>query len=455
MMNQISSVNNVGIPVSETPLMSFSESNRLRKRAHQIIPGGCNSYSTGDESFSDNSPGFICRGEGCRVLDVDGNKFIEYGMGLQSVALGHGCKSVARAAYRATLQGSHFLKPTPIEMQLAEKMLSLLPHGDMIKFGKNGSDVTTAAMALARAYTGRDLIGTPVDQAFFPADGGYSGPYPVKGGVPQQIRDLTVCFEYNDIKSVQALFDRYPEKIACIIMEPARYEVPENDFLHHVKEICHKNGAVFILDETITGFRWHLNGAQHFYNVQADLSIYGGAMANGFPISALIGKRELMELEGINQNGERALLLSQIFGAETGSLAAALETIRVFQEENIIDYMWSMGRKLKQGITAITSELNLDRFFTTSGYPCCMTYHTKDQNNQPSAQFRRLFMQETIKRGLLMPSLVVCYAHTEDDIAFTLDKVGEALTIYKKALEEGVGKYLVGVNDQPIFKKYA
>jgi len=434
--------------------VDFSESNILRKKAHRIIPGGCHTYAKGDDQYPELSPGFISRGEGCHVFDVDGNEFIEYGMGLRSVTLGHGHRRVARAAYEASLKGVNFLRPSPIEVELAEEMLSLLPHGDMIKFGKNGSDVTSAAIKLARAYTGRDMVAIPSDQPFFSVDDWFIGSTPMNAGIPKQVRELTVQFTYNDIESVKSLFDKYPDQIACLIMEPAKYEDPEDYFLHKTKEICHQHGAVFILDEIITGFRWHLNGAQTYYDIQADLSTFGKAMANGFSVSALIGKRELMEAGGLSHDKERVFLLSQTFGGETGSLAAALETIKIYKEENVVDYIWKIGRKLEKGILNIIEELNLEGYFTLSGHPCCLVFGTNDDDFQPSQSFRTLFMQETIKRGLLMPSLIVSYAHTENDIEFTLNGIKEALVVYKRALEEGIDNFLLGPSVKPVLRKY-
>lgn len=439
----------------ESAPMVFTESDKLRRRAHQIIPGGCHTYAKGDDQYPALSPGFISRGEGCHVFDVDGNEFIEYGMGLRSVTLGHGEKRVAKAAYDATLKGVNFLRPSPIELQLAEEMLSLLPYGDMIKFGKNGSDVTTAAIKLARAYTGRDIVAIPANQPFFSVDDWFIGTTPMNAGIPKQIRDLTVTFNYNDIESVKLLFERHAGKIACLIMEPAKYEDPEDSFLHKTKEICHRHGAIFILDEIITGFRWHLNGAQKYYNIQADLSTFGKAMANGFSISALIGKQELMEAGGFHHTKERVFLLSQTFGAETGPMAAALKTLQIYREEDVVGYLWEVGNILKKGIRNIIRELDLEGFFTISGHPCCMVFGTNDSNQQPSQPFRTLFMQETIKHGLLMPSLIVSYAHTKKDVEFTFNGMREALIVYKKALEEGVEKYLVGPSEQHVFRKYS
>lgn len=456
-MDTVKIRNNKSVDVvdKESVAKRYSESNRLRKRAQQIIPGGCHTYAKGDDQYPEQSPGFICRGEGCRVLDVDGNEFIEYGMGLRSVTLGHGNRRVAKAAYEATLQGSNFLRPSPIEIQLAEEMLSLLPYGDMIKFGKNGSDVTTAAVKLARAFTGRDLVAVPSNQPFFSVDDWFIGTTAMNAGIPQKVQDLTLHFTYNDIESVQSLFDRQPGKIACLMMEPAKYEAPKDDFLHRVQDICHQNGALFILDEIITGFRWHLHGAQHFYNIKADLSTFGKTMGNGFPISALIGKKEIMEAGGINHDKERVFLLSQTFGAETGSLAAAVETIKIYREESVVEYLWDIGKKLEEGVLSIIAELSLEGFFTISGYPCCLVFGTNDEHYQSSQKFRTLFMQETIKQGLLVPSLIVSYVHTEADIEFTLQGVRKALIVYKRALEEGIDKYLVGPSVKPVFRRYA
>lgn len=440
--------------VNKKSPQDFSESNRLRKRAHNIIPGGCHTYAKGDDQYPELSPGFISRGKGCHVYDVDGNEFIEYGMGLRAVSLGHGNRRVTKAAYEATLNGVNFLRPAPIELELAEQMLSLLPHGDMIKFGKNGSDATSAAVKLARAHTGRDMVATPSDQPFFSVDDWFIGTTPMSAGIPAQVQELTVHFKYNDIDSVRALFEKYPGQIACLIMEPAKYEHPQDRFLHKTKEICHENGAVFILDEIITGFRWDLHGAQHYYDIKADLSTFGKAMANGFSISALIGKKELMEAGGLYHDKERVFLLSQTFGAETGPMAAALETIKIYREENVVDYLWNIGAQLEKGVKEIIDELELEGYFTISGLPCSLVFGTNDAAGEPSQPYRTLFMQEAIKQGLLMPSLIVSYAHTEEDIERTLEGMRTALVTYKKALEDGIEHYLVGRSVQPVFRKY-
>jgi glutamate-1-semialdehyde 2,1-aminomutase len=434
--------------------MKFSKSIELKIKAHALIPAGCHTYAKGDDQYPENMPIFIVGGEGSHVFDADGNEFIEYGMGLRSVTLGHGNRRIADAAHKAFLNGLNYIRPTPIEIEVAEEMLSLFPYGDMIKFGKNGSDVTNAAVKLSRAFTGRDMIAVPSNQPFFSVDDWFIGSTPMSAGIPQCIRDLTVKFQYNDLASVERLFSQFPDKIACLIMEPAKEDDPVDNFLHKVRDLCHENGAIFILDEMITGFRWHLNGAQKYYDIKADLSTYGKAMGNGFPISALIGNREIMELGGFNHSRERVFLLSLTHGAETGSLAAAHEVIRMYKEEDIVGYMWEVGQKLANGVNCLIDEMKLQDYFFLRGKPCCMVYGTRDAEKKPSQQFRTLFIQETMKRGLLLPSMIVSYAHSENDIERTVEGVGEALVVYKRALEEGIDKYLEGRSVKPVFRQY-
>ncbi len=282
--------------------MNFERSRDLQKKSHALIPGGAHTYAKGDDQYPENAPGFIVRGKGCHVWDVDGNEFVEYGMGLRSVTLGHAYEPVVEAAYRQMQLGTNFVRPAAIEIECAEKMLSLIEGAEMVKFAKNGSDVTTAAIKLARAVTGRDRVAVCADHPFFSVDDWFIGSTAMAAGIPQVVRDLTVKFHFNDLASVQALFDQYPGQIACLIMEAETIEPPRDNFLENVRQLCHQQGALFILDEIITGFRWHLNGAQKCYNIVPDLSTFGKAMGNGFAIAALVGKRAIMEVGGLNHD---------------------------------------------------------------------------------------------------------------------------------------------------------
>lgn len=435
--------------------MNFVKSHELQRKSHALIPGGAHTYAKGDDQFPEQAPGFIVKGQGCHVWDVDGNEFIEYGMGLRSVTLGHGYPSVVEAAYRAMQDGINFTRPAPIEVECAEKVSALIDSAEMVKFAKNGSDVTTAALKLARAYTGRDMVAICCEHPFFSVDDWFIGSTDMPGGIPQAIRDLTVKFHYNDLESIRALFEKYPGRIACLFLEAERLEAPINDFLHKAQELCHANGALFILDEIITGFRYHLGGAQKLHNISPDLSTFGKAMGNGFSISALVGKKEIMELGGIHHDRERVFLLSTTYGAETHCLAAALETMNIFEREHVVEYLFCQGERLAKGIREVVTENQLEGYFGVDGKPCNLIFYTRDQDKKPSQPFRTLFMQEMVKRGIIAPSLVVSYSHSDRDIDRTVEAVAEALIVYRKALEEGVDKYLVGASVKPVMRKFS
>jgi glutamate-1-semialdehyde 2,1-aminomutase len=262
-------------------------------------------------------------------------------------------------------------------------------------------------------------------------------------------------FKYNDIASARTLFENNPGRIAAVILEPARQDEPREGFLHALKRLCHDNGALFILDEMITGFRWHRRGAQAVYDVAPDLSCFGKALANGFSVSALAGKREFMRLGGLDhQDRPRVFLLSTTHGAETHSLAAAIATMRVYREEPVVEHLYRQGERLRTGMEQAIARHGLERFVKLSGRPCCMTYATLDEGARPSQAFRTLFLQETLRRGILMPSLVTSYAHRDDDIDLTVEAIDGALAVYKEALDLGAGRFLVGRPSQIVYRRY-
>ncbi len=434
--------------------MNFQRSQALRTKAHTLIPAGCHTYAKGDDQYPEQAPAFIVRGEGCSVWDVDGNHFIEYGMGLRSVTLGHAYRPVIEAVYQQMLLGSNFVRPGLLELECAEKVLAVIPGAEMIKFAKNGSDVTTAAVKLARAYTGRELVAVCGDQPFFASDDWFIGSTAMSAGIPQAIQKLTVKFRYNDLVSVELLFAQYPGQIACVLLEAETAEPPAPGFLSALGRLCRANGALLILDEMITGFRWHIGGAQAYYEVVPDLATFGKAMGNGFAVAALIGKREIMQLGGLDHDKARVFLLSTTHGAEQPALAATMATIDAYQREQVVAQLFRQGERLRTGINQAVAALNLEAYFQVLGKPCNLIYATRDQEQNRSQLFRTLFLQEMIKRGLLMPSLVVSLAHTDAVIDYTVEAVAEALTIYRKALDEGIEHYLVGRPVKPVLRTY-
>ena len=434
--------------------MKFCESRKLQARSHSIIPGGSHTYAKGDDEFPTKSPGFITRGKGCHAWDVDGNEFIEYGMGLRSVTLGHAFEPVVEAAYRQMRLGTNFTRPARIEVELAEAMTEIIDGADMVKFAKNGSDVTTAAVKLARAYTGRDIVAICGDQPFFSTDDWFICTTEMDAGVPDSVRPFTVKFRYNDLASLRDLFNQHPEKIACIVMEAEASTPPVAGYLKQVKELCEQRGAVLIFDEMITGFRWHIGGAQKFHGVVPHLSAFGKAMANGFAISALAGERQIMRLGGLDHDQPRVFLLSTTHGAETHALAAALETIRIYREHGVVEFLWKQGEELRVLVQRSIAENRLEGFFEVLGRPCNLVFGTRDQNRECSQPFRTLFMQELIRRGVIAPSFVVSFSHSDSDIERTGQAVHEALIIYRKALDEGIEKYLEGRPVKPVNRRF-
>ena len=434
--------------------MRFDASAHLRARAHELIPGGAHTYAKGDDQYPELAPGFIARGKGSHVWDVDGNEFIEYGMGNRAIGLGHAYPAVIDAAMRELPNGCNFTRPSPVEVACAEQLRRMIDGVEMVKFCKDGSTATTEALRLARAATGRDLVACCADHPFFATHDWFIGTTPMGAGIPQAIRSLTRTFKYNDIASVQALFESNKGAIAALILEPAKGVEPKDGFLHEVQKLCRKNGALFILDEMITGFRWHNGGAQKVYRIVPDLSTFGKALANGFSVSALAGKRDFMRLGGLDHERERVFLLSTTHGAETHALAAAIANMKVYESEPVVEHLYRQGERLKTGANQAIRKHGLERFVFVDGRPCCLVYGTRDQDGQPSQAFRSLFLQETIKRGVLAPSLVVGYTHSDADIDRTVEAIDGALAVYKRALEDGVGRFLIGRPSQVVFRTY-
>jgi glutamate-1-semialdehyde 2,1-aminomutase len=433
----------------------FQRSRGLQSHAHNLIPGGAHTYAKGDDQYPICAPAFIARGAGCHVWDVDNNEYIEYGMGNRAVGLGHAYPSVIRAVETELARGCNFTRPSPIEVECAEQFLTMIDGAEMVKFCKDGSDATSGAVRLARAYTGRDLIACCADHPFFSVDDWFIGTTAMNAGIPEATRQLTLTFRYNDIAAANVLFEKYPKQIAALILEPARTEEPTDNYLNELKRLCHKNGALLIFDEMITGFRWHNGGAQRVYEVVPDLSTFGKALANGFSVSCLAGRREFMRLGGLEHTDRpRVFLLSTTHGAETHALAAAIATMRIYQREPVIEHLYRQGTRMKAQVEQAIGRHGLGNYIKIIGRPCSLLYATLDQDGNPSQGFRTLFLQEMIRRGVIMPSLVVSYSHSDEDIDCTVQAIDGALAIYRRALDEGVDKYLIGRPSQSVYRKF-
>jgi len=424
-------------------------------RLLKAIPGGAHTYSRGYDQYPENAPQILKRGKGAYVYDENENKFLDYGMALRAVNLGYANDTINKAALKQMEFGNNLTRASLVELEAAELLIEMIDSIDMVKFTKNGSTATTAAIKLSRAFTKRQIVLRCAEQPFFSYDDWFIGSTPITNGIPQDSIENTKMFNYNNIESLEKLFDEYPSQIACVILEPAASEHPKDNFLHKVKELCVKNGTVFILDEMITGFRWHLKGAQHYYDIEADLCTFGKAMANGFSVAAVAGKREIMELGSIEKEGqERLFLLSTTHGAEMNGLGAFIETMKFMKENNVVEHLWDYGGKLIDLMNNTAKKFGVEKYFVAGGIECSPYYLTFDKNGENSLGLRTLFAQEMIKNGVLIPWIAISYAHEDKELELTKKALEKTFEVYKKAVVEGYEKYLIGDVIKPVFRKY-
>lgn len=424
-------------------------------RLLKAIPGGAHTYSRGYDQYPSNAPQILKRGKGAYIYDDKDNEYLDYGMALRAVNLGYAQEDINNAAIEQINFGNNLTRASMIELEAAETLIDLIPSVDMVKFTKNGSTATTAAVKLSRAYTNRTLVARCAEHPFFSYDDWFIGSTPITKGIPKEETQNTKLFNYNNIQSLEKLFNQYPDQIACVILEPASTEHPKENFLHKVKELCQKNGAVFILDEMITGFRWDIQGAQKYYDIEADLCTFGKAMANGFSVAAVAGKREIMSLGSIEKKDqERLFLLSTTHGAEMSGLGAFVETIKFLKNNNVIEHLWSYGKELIDTMNSLAKEYGIEKNFVAGGIECSPYYLTFDKDGQNSLGLRTLFSQEMIKNGVFMPWIALSYAHQQKEMDKTKEALRKTFEIYKKAVDEGYENYLQGDVVKPVFRKY-
>jgi glutamate-1-semialdehyde 2,1-aminomutase len=434
-------------------MKGFTASNAHLSAVHALIPGGAHTYARGDDQYPAGMAPVIERGSGCRVWDLDGNEYVEFGSGLRSTILGHGFEPVVHAARSQLADGISFVRPHRMELEAAERITDLIPSAEMVKFGLNGSDATTAAVRLARAYTGRELVAVCKQHPFFSTDDWFIVTTPMSAGIPAAAERLTVQFSYNDLPDLARLFDAHPGQIAAVVLEAETVEPPTPGYFDGLRRLCDKHGALLVLDEIITGFRWHERGAQFVYGIKPDLCIFGKGMANGFPLSALAGRRDVMRLGGFADDADRVFLLSQTASAQPWALAAMMAVIDTYQREHIAERLHRIGAELRRGIEEVVADAGLSSHFKLRGRDWNLVYAACDGQGQPSQAFRTLVLQELIERGILAPSFVVCAAHDPAAIRHTVDAVAELMPIYRRGLEQGIDTVLRGRPVRPALRR--
>jgi glutamate-1-semialdehyde aminotransferase len=444
-------------------ITSFENSNNYRKKIHQLIPGGAHTYSKGDDQFPKLSPAAISHGKGAYVWDIDDNVYLDCSMGLTSVSLGHAYEPVLDAIRVELDKGVNFQRPSVLEKETAENFLSLVPQHDMIKFAKNGSIVTTAAVKLARAFTGRKLVAFPSDHPFYSYDDWFIGTTLCNKGVPDEFSKLSVTFKSCDINSLSQLFQQYPDQIACVITEPEKSQCgngcqceqrPEV-FLKDAIDLAHQNGALFIFDEMVSGFKTHLPGAISKYNLRPDMATWGKGIANGFSFCALTGTKEIMKLGGITNIGEeKVFLISTTHGGETHAMAAANATIEVFKKQNVIVHNQLIGDALIQACQKAILSANISKYVDIISCNWLVAFNFRDDQGQVSAAMRTLAMQEMIKKGVLFQgAFSPCFSHSLEDVSYFVEAFAETLHVLKDAIDNGVDTYLIGEPAKPVFRK--
>jgi glutamate-1-semialdehyde 2,1-aminomutase/spore coat polysaccharide biosynthesis protein SpsF len=432
-------------PVSVQP-RELHRSYALKARAEQLIPSCSQTFSKAPSQFVQGiAPVFLARGQGSHVWDVDGNQYIDYAMALGPVVLGHNYPAVTRAVVQQMEHGTVFSLPHPLEIEVAEELTLLVPCAEMVRFGKNGSDVTSGAVRVARAYTGRDVIACC---GYHGWQDWYIGTTSRNKGVPEAVQALTCPFVYNDIDSLRQVFAQHPGQVAAVIMEPIGVVLPQDGFLEEVRDLTHREGALLIFDEVVTGFRISLDGAQGFFDVTPDLACFGKGIANGYPLAAVVGRREVMNLFD-------EIFFSFTFGGETLSLAAARATIAEMCEKKVIVHLWDQGQRLQDGYNTLAHAYSIEKFTECIGLPPRTVVGFRNQDGTESLLLKSLFQQECLQRGVLFSGgHNLSFSHTTDDIDYTLRVYRTAMEIVADAIERGdADERLDGKPVEPVFRR--
>lgn len=423
----------------------YEKSAHMLERARRVIPLGSQTFSKSHLNYPRNAaPLFLERGRGSHVWDVDGNEYIDFVNGLLPIILGYDDPDVRSAVSAQMADGVLFSLAHPMEIELAELLVELIPCAEAVRFGKNGSDATTGAIRVARAATGRDLVAVC---GYHGWHDWYIGTTARNKGVPQAVSALSRVFRFNDLESLRALLEADRGAFAAVMMEPMNFADPAPGFLEGVRDLAHEHGALFILDEIITGFRYDLGGAQKLFGVTPDLATFGKSIANGFPLSAVVGRADLMrEMEDV--------FFSSTFGGEALSIAAALATLRKMQREPVLEQLWSRGALVMDNARTAIAACRLDDAVAVGGKAPWSMLQFRDVAGASAWELKSLYLQEMLAQGILTSgSHNMSYAHSEADVARLAEAQQGAFSALRQALDQGdLRTRLAGPPIEPLFK---
>ena len=410
------------------PLERYRRSVEWLARAEAVIPLGSQTFSKSRTAFPVGvSPLFIERGSGSRVWDVDGNEYLDFINGLLAISLGYNDPDVDVAVQAQLRSGVTFSLPHPIETEVAEMIVDLVPCAELVRFGKNGSDATSGAIRVARAYTKRERVAVC---GYHGWQDWYIGSTTRDLGVPAATKALTHRFGYNDAPSLEAILQEHPDEFAAVILEPMNTTWPEDDFLPQVQAITHRHGALLIFDETITGFRYAMGGAQALFGVTPDLATFGKGIANGFPLAIVTGRREYMKLM-------EDVFFSFTFGGETLSLAAAKAVMEKMRREPVLETIHGKGQAILDGVAALITEHGVADFCSITGHPAWSFFQITAAPPYDAYELKTFYLQEMFGRGILgIGTHNMSYAHSDADVAQLLAAYDVILPMLRDAVEK-------------------
>ena len=409
---------------------SLEKSEKWLERSARVIPGGAQTYSKSwRQHIRGVSPIFLERGAGARVWDVDGNEYVDLIQGLLPNILGYAHPDVDRAAYEQARQGHSFSLAHTMEVELAERLTRLIPCAEMVRFGKNGSDATAGAVRVARAFTKRDRVAVC---GYHGWQDWYIGTTSRSAGVPEAVRALSHTFPYNDLGALDRLLSSHPNEFAAVILEPFNFVWPSDGYLAGVKELARKHGTVLIFDEICTGFHFGLGGAQRMFGVIPDLATFGKAMGNGYPISCIVGRRDIMQIFD-------DVFVSFTFAGDATALAAASRVLDILEEGGAYARMSAAGESLADGARALASQAGLEDRFVVQGHPNWSLLRFVSTGGADDALLRALWIQEVTRRGVLIISTHnICAALQYAEVEHVLRAYADAFKYIGRQLANGV-----------------
>jgi len=408
----------------------YKKSEELLKKALKLIPLGSQTFSKSITQLPFGvSPYFVEKAKGAYFWDIDNNKYLDFSNALASVTLGYCDPDVDSAVKKQMEYGVTFSLPHTLEVDVAKMLIDAIPCAEQVRFAKNGTDATSGAVRVARAFTGKERVAVC---GYHGWQDWYIGSTTKNLGVPKCVQNLTHTFKYNNIDSLTNILEEYPKEFAAIIMEPMSGEYPKDNFLEKVKELAHNSGALLIFDETVTGFRVSNGGAQELFGVIPDLATFGKGLANGYPLSAVVGREKYMSVM-------KDIFFSGTFGGETLSLAAAKAVLEKIKKEKVLEHLNKLGMYLHKELDQLLIKLDVESFVSYTGHPSWSFLIFKDQDNATSWELKTFFMQEMFRRGIFtIGAQTLSYAHTKEDMNKLLHAYKEVFSIMKDYIERDV-----------------